>query len=140
MLLYGCDKEVLEWVSWQLFKENDAFGKEDKAIGVIIENKLIAGVVYNRFVPNVSIEMSIASIDKRWATRHNLKAFFNYPFIQLGLERVQTLCSSSDEGVIMFNKRLGFKQEGLHRKAWPMGGDAISWGMLKSECKWINHG
>jgi RimJ/RimL family protein N-acetyltransferase len=140
MLLYGCDIEVLEWVSLQLFEEKNGFSKEDKAIGVVLDNKLIAGVVYNRYVPNITIEMSIASIDKRWCNRHNLRAFFNYPFIQLGLERVQTLCSATDEGVIMFNKKLGFTQEGLHRKAWPMGGDAISWGMLKPECKWINHG
>lgn len=140
MLLYGCDKEILEWVSLQLFEEKDGFSTQDKAIGVVLDNKLIAGVVYNRYVPNITIEMSIASIDKRWATRHNLRAFFSYPFIELCLKRIQTLCSATDEGIIMFNKKLGFTQEGLHRQAWPMGGDAISWGMLKSECKWINHG
>jgi len=37
----------------------------------------------------------------------------------------------------MFNKRLGFQLEGIHRQAWPMGGDALSFGMLKPECKWI---
>jgi len=140
MLLYGADKDVCEWVSQQLFKDPYAFDEKAKAIGIIKDGKLIAGVVYTNYVPNVTIEMSIATIDKRWCNRHNLEAFFKYPFIQLGLERVQTLCSAIDEGVIMFNQKLGFTQEGYHRKAFPLGGDAISWGMLKSECRWINHG
>jgi RimJ/RimL family protein N-acetyltransferase len=136
VLLYGADKEVCEWVSQKLFKDHDSFGLSS-AIGVVCKGKLIAGVVYNNYHPRLSMEMSVASIDKRWCTRHNLKAFFKYPFIDLGVKRVQTLCSAQDEGVIMFNKRLGFTLEGLHREAWPHGGDAFSWGMLKSECRWV---
>lgn len=140
MILYGADQDVCEWVSNQLFGENYAFDSKSKAIGVVKDNELIAGVIYNNYQPNLLIEMSIASIDKQWCSKHNLRAFFKYPFIQLGLERVQTLCSAKEGGIIMFNQRLGFKKEGYHRMAWPLGGDAISFGMLKSECKWINHG
>jgi len=115
------------------------------AVGVLKENKLIAGIVYNNqhdYADGkpLSVEMSIYTIDKSWCSRHTLRTLFQIPFIQYNLERVQTHCSSIDEGVIMFNKRLGFKIEGLHPKAWPLGGDSLSWGMLKSECKWINHG
>lgn len=136
MLLYGADKDVAEWASFLIFGQNDRF-KNVNAIGVIEDGKLIAGVVYTGYFPNHSIEMSIASIDKRWCNRHNLKAFFRYPFIQLNLERVWTQCSAHDEGVIMFNKRLGFKQEGYHPKGWPLSGDSLSWGMLKENCKWL---
>lgn len=140
-LLYGCDEGVARWVSLQIMGYPSGF-KDCTAIGVIDSEKIIAGVVYSGYTegPNfkpITIEMSVASIDKRWCNRHNLRAFFAYPFIQLGLERVQTLCSANNEGVIMFNKRLGFTREGLHRKAWPLGGDAISWSMLKEECKWF---
>lgn len=141
MLLYGADKEVSDWVSEQLFGVKDQFDLS-RAIGVISSNKLIAGIVYNNMHTRpdgtpYTIEMSIASVDKRWCNRHNLKALFSYPFTELALRRVQTHCSSIDEGVKMFNQRLGFKQEGLHREFWPLGGDAISWSMLKSECKWL---
>lgn len=136
MLLYGADKDVCEWVSSHIFGEADRF-KNGVGIGVVRDNTLIAGVVYSNYCTNHSLEMSVASVDKRWATRHNIKAFFSFPFIQLGLERVWTQCSAEQEGVIMFNKRLGFKQEGYHPRGWPLGGDSLSWGMLREDCKWL---
>ena len=137
MLLYGADKEIREWVSVGLFNEPDAFSDIDKAIGIVKDGKLIAGIVYNNYLPNVSIEMSIFSIDKRWATRHNIKALFHYPFTQLNLRRVTALCSANEGDIMNFLKRLGFTQEGIHREAHPHGGDSISYGMLKTECRYL---
>lgn len=141
MLLYGADREVSNWVSVQLFGVSDQFNLS-KAIGITKDNSLICGVVYSEYreTPQgepLSIEMSIASIDKRWCSRHNLKALFSYPFTGLKVRRVQTLCSANEGKTIMFNQRLGFIQEGVHREAWPAGGDAISWSILKHECGWL---
>ena len=140
-LLYGCDDGVARWVSQQIFNNPDQFSNY-RAIGIIDGERLICGVVYSDYRERpdgtpLTLEMSIASVDKRWANRHNLKALFAYPFIQLGLERVQTLCSANEGDIMNFNKRLGFKQEGIHRGLWPMGGDAVSFSMLSHECKWI---
>jgi RimJ/RimL family protein N-acetyltransferase len=140
MLLYGADKEVREWVSVGCFGEKDGFKETDIAIG-ITKGNLIAGVVYNNYIPNLSIEMSIYSIDKSWCTRYIINALFKYPFIDLKVKRVTALCSSQEGKIIMFLQRLGFKPEGYHREAHPSGGDTISFGMLKNECKWLggNH-
>lgn len=137
MLLYGAKEELFEWASGHLFKNKDEFNSSHQAIGVVKDDRIIAAVIYTDYRPNLSIEMSIASIDKLWATRYNLEAFFKYPFIDLNVKRVQTLCSANDEGVKMFNKKLGFQPEGYHRCAWHDGTDAISWSLLSNECKWI---
>lgn len=137
MLLYGADKDVCAWVSEKLFGAPHEYDDKARAIGVVKDGSLIAGVVYTNYHPNLLIEMSVASVDKRWANRHTLRAFFTYPFIDLGVKRVQTLCSANEEGVVMFNKRIGFIHEGTHREAWHTGGDALSFGMLKHECGWI---
>lgn len=137
MLLHNADKDVCAWVGEKIFGDPESFDEKCRAIGVLHRGNLIAGVVYSNYHPGRSIEMSVASIDKRWCNRHNLRAFFKYPFIDLGVKRVQTLCSANNKGVIMFNKRLGFKQEGRHPEAWPLGGEAISWGMLAPDCEWI---
>lgn len=142
MLIYGASREISAWVSYQLFGNYDRF-KDAEAIGVSHNGKIICGVCYEDFSLNqnndiFSCQMSIASVDKRWGTRDNLRAFFDYPFSQLKLKRVWTQCSAQNEGVIMFNKRLGFKQEGYHREGWPMGGDSLSFGMLKEECGWLD--
>lgn len=140
MLLYGENKAVAAWVASQLDEPEDIFGN-CTAIGIVNCTELIAGIVYSntKYTQGklFSLEMSVASVDKRWATRHNLKQLFAYPFIQLGLERVQTICSANEGDTIMFNKRLGFKQEGVHPKGWDGKAHAVSFGMLKGDCKWI---
>jgi len=135
MLVYGRDDEVAEWVGNQLMRDAEAF-KPCKAIGIEKDGKLIAGVVYNNYVGHL-IEMTIASVDKSFATRHNLKALFAYPFTQINLGRVQALCSANNEGVQMFLKRLGFIHEGTHPAAYHDGGTAMSFGMLKHQCRWL---
>lgn len=135
-LLYGASEEVRQWVSTQLFGVSDRF-MNAQSVGIVMGHRLIAGIVYSGYCPNHSIEMSIASVDKRWCNRHNLRDLFQIPFIQFQLERVWTQCSAEQEGVIMFNKRLGFKQEGYHPRGWPMGGDSLSFGMLREDCKWV---
>lgn len=142
-LLYGADEQVCNWASKELFGKEGMFNYPyAKGTGVTLDNRLVAGIIYDgiRCYPDGrfhQLEMSIASVDKRWCTRHNLRELFAYPFIQLDLERVQTTCSASNEGVIMFNQRLGFKKEGVHRQAWLMGGDSVSFSMLRSECEWL---
>lgn len=133
--------EAVEFASLHIFGKSSMFNNA-VAMGIEHKGKLIAGIVYNNYFESangrpVTIEMSIGSIDKRWCTRYNLKQLFAYPFAQLDLERVQTTCSAQEGEIIMFNKRLGFTLEGRHRNAWHTGCDALSWGMLRNECKWL---
>lgn len=134
-LIYGQDDLLCQWAGLKLAADKDFF-TFSKAIGVMQGKKIIAAVIYHNCT-DFCIEMSVVSVDKRWATRHNLRAFFAYPFTQLGLRRVQALCSDKDEGVQMFLKRLGFTHEGTHPCGYHDGGTALSFGMLKQNCRWI---
>lgn len=141
MILYGADADVCRWASSEFFGRPDLFDG-DKAIGIVRDGKLIAAAMYSDFKARpdgtvYSVEMSAITIDKRWATRHNLRAIFAYPFIQLGLERVQMVTSVTNEGVNKVLPKLGFQKEGVIRKGYVLGGDAYVWGMLKEECEWI---
>lgn len=144
-LCYNQSDFFCRWAGAQLNGDPESFSRNAVAIGVLLEGKPIAAVVYNNYATDskrqpLLIEMTIASVDKRWCTRHNLNALFSYPFVQLGLKRVQSITSVNNEGVSMFLKRLGFKQEGIHPCAYSDGGDAVSFGMLKTNCKWIKDG
>lgn len=140
MLLYGAKKELLPWASKQIFGIEDGFRDADQAIGIMNGAYLIGVVVYSDYRPNLSIEMSIATIDRRWGSRYNIGALFKFPFIDLGVKRVHTLCSANNREAIMVQKKLGLTPEGYHRHAYHDGSDAISWGMLKEDCRWIKHG
>lgn len=136
MILFGADESVAKWVSKGLAGRDDLFDSY-KALGVIANGNLVAGIVYHNYHENLLIEMSIFSIDPSWCTRHNLKILFSYPFAQLRLERVQATCAASNRGVQTFLERIGFSEEGYHPKAHFDGTDAISYGMLKQNCKWL---
>jgi len=136
-LVYDNHSEICEWASMGIFGVADMFDRDSYAIGVMDNGRLIAGVIYNNYYPGISIEMSIYSVDKRWATRQNLKAFFHYPFIELGLKRVTTLCSANEGDIMLFNQRLGFSKEGYHPEAHDSGDDAVSFGMVKKNCRWL---
>lgn len=136
MIVYG---DLRIWASQQLFGCDDGFDEKARTIGVEKDGKLIAVVVYTDYHPHM-IEMHIASIDSSWASRYTLKTFFSYPFSQLKLNRVQAILAASNERAISMIERLGFTYEGYHPKAYRGGVDAVSYGLLKSNCKWVNHG
>jgi RimJ/RimL family protein N-acetyltransferase len=145
MLVYGQDRLVAEWVAAKLGLSGADDFMPCVAIGIVRDDRLVAGVVYNNYQTDregspLSIEMTIASTSPRWASRKVLTELFEYPFIQLRVKRVQALTSVGNAEAQSLLKRLGFSQEGVHRCAYSDGEDAVSWGMLKHECKWMNNG
>ena len=74
-----------------------------------------------------------------WVSMSFMKATFAYPFTQLGLERVTGRIDANDKKALDIDMRFGFKVEGRLRNA--LGNrDIIIVGMLRHECKWIQHG
>lgn len=135
-LVFDKGKEIVKWASLNLFGVSDAWDEKAVAIGVEKNRKLIAAVVYTDYHAHM-IEMHIVSVDSSWATRHTLKVFFSYPFSQLKLNRVQAILAASNERAISMAERLGFTKEGHHPCAFMGGVDAVSYGMLKQNCKWL---
>jgi len=141
-LIYHADKALVEWAAIKLVGKMRFFSDDARAIGMARNNQIIGACVYDRYCERpdgtpLSIEASLVTIDERWATRHNIRAIFKYPFCQLNVARVQLITSALDEGTNSVNSRLGFKKEGFHPKAYFNGTDAISWGMLKEDCPWL---
>lgn len=131
-MIYGYDAEIAYWVAQRLGV--NSFGP-CRAIGVGLDGEIIAGVVYHD-CRHRSLEMSIASTTPKWATRLTLKHFFAYPFLTQGVDRVTALVDADATDIQRFDERLGFVKEGVLRKAHP-NGDAIIYGMLREECKWV---
>ena len=138
--IVGHNDLVAAWAG-KILKIKD-FGKCE-ATGIAKDGKLIAAVIYNNFYRDydnnpISIEMSIASVDKAWCTRHNLSTLFAYPFIQLNVKRLQATCPEANSDTRSFLERLGFQLEGIAREADRFGGNSSVYSMLKHECRWLN--
>lgn len=139
-ILVGWDRAVAEWVRERLDPPIEDWGKYT-AIGVALENELIAGIVFNNF-RYPSIEMSIAAATPRWCSRRNLAAIFAYPFWQLGCRRAGAVTQITNQPVRAFLCRIGFRKEGVCRQllspsATNPSGDAAIYGMTPAECRWL---
>ncbi|MDB4725957.1 GNAT family N-acetyltransferase [bacterium] len=132
-IAYGCDDMVRQWVSREL---GITIEGECRALGGVLNGRLIGGAVYNNYA-GFMVDIHIATTDKRWCNRRVLKAVFEMAFDHLGCERMNMMCSKKNKPMRKLALGLGFKQEGTHRKAHLGTTDAISYGMLKSECRWI---
>lgn len=125
--------DVADWVANQIWGSPEF--SPCQAIGVERDGALIAGVVYHDF-RGIDLQMSCASIDPRWLSKERLRIFFAYPFTQCGCLRVSTVAARANKRARRLNEGLGFKLEGVARKAW-QGKDACLYGMLREECHWL---
>jgi hypothetical protein len=96
--------------------------------------KLLGAVLYINY-RGPSIEMTSAG-EPGWLTRTHLKAFFDYPFNQLGVRRVTGIVHRKNRHARKINERLGFKLEGVCRHGFK-DGDACIYGLIRNDCRWI---
>lgn len=132
--VYGRDAEVCAWVAARVDEEHfhNAVG-----IGLEEDGELIAGVVFDQYSgPGIVIHVA-AVPGKRWMNRDFLFRVFAYPFLQLHCKRVTGLVRVDNLPAQKFDEHLGFKREGLIRSACTDGTDMILYGMLASECKFL---
>lgn len=145
-LVYGHNEIIAKWVATELKQPLNCYQNGMyHAVGVIKNDRIIGGIVWHNYHNAYNgepllIEVTIATIDKMWCSRHNLCELFGYPFIQLGVKRVQATCNKKSKHVRKTLERLGFKFEGIVRQGHPAGGDAAHYSILKNECKWLKNG
>ncbi|PHV09888.1 hypothetical protein CSQ89_19215 [Chitinimonas sp. BJB300] len=132
-LLYGDDERVMRWVCERIgITPFDDY----RAIGLVHGNALIAGTVYERF-SECDVNLHVAAASPYAMTRQFLVASFYYPFITAGKRRVTGLVPANNQRALAFDLKLGFKREGLIRRALPGGEDLLVLGMLREECRLI---
>lgn len=104
------NKAVGDFVSTVIFGEPERIS-DYCAMAVVDDVRIIAGVLYNNWHPaNCVIEMHAASIDKRWLTRHVLKAMFALPFDQLGCQMCVLRVSEHNKPMLRIAKAYGFNE------------------------------
>lgn len=147
-LVFGQEQRVIPWVVSRIPHAPSGFGC-CAAIGVAGQDgELRGGVVYHEYRVN-DVQMSLAG-NPGWLNRESIRAFFRYPFVQLGVDRVTCFVPARNTRTRAFCEKFGFTREGVIRRGFasnPAGGferdDAIVYGLLREECKFLkeeNHG
>ncbi len=135
-MIFGADEYLAAWVGALMPTPHTSFAP-CTAIGSEVDGKLAGAVVYHDYQPGCrSIQMSLAAVNKRWLSKTAIKTYFWYPFEQLKCERVTVIVASKNKPSRSLAEGVGFLQEGVVRKGFGSD-DAIIYGMLKDECRWI---
>ena len=125
---------VIDWVAHRC-KSHNRLGA-DVGIGWKRGFGLVAGVAYANW-NGVNVECHIASDgSKRWLTREYLWAIFDYPFNQLGAQRITVCVAAGNADSYRFVKHLGFTIEAKLEAAHPTG-DILIFCMKRQDCRFI---
>ena len=115
-------------------------GRPEKVIANLDKRGNILCVIMYSGFSDANCELTIASSSAKWATRLFISKVLSYPLIHLGLQRVTFVVQSDNEKSLSLCDRLGAKREGILRSWFKEDGkpfDAIAFGLLVNECKWI---
>jgi RimJ/RimL family protein N-acetyltransferase len=100
------------------------------------DNEFVAGVVVSNF-RGTDCEISTAT-ETPLAWRPNVcKAIFQYIFVQLGCVRCTSITTKSNKKARGFLEALGFVLEGNVRLGYDGRKDALIYGLLKGECRFL---
>lgn len=137
-VIYNRQYELLQWAAQRIGIEK--FRQDANAIGHERDGIIIGVVVFDGF-SDTDCNVHLAGDEtKRWITREFIVRAMAYPFIQLKLRRLTGLVPADNAQALKFNEHFGFKKEGVHRMANADGGDIVSMGLLRRDCRWIPAG
>ncbi|MGM5020184.1 N-acetyltransferase [Tardiphaga sp. 367_B4_N1_1] len=85
-------------------------------MGVFDGDKLVAGTVYHNWHPETGIvELTSASLSKRWLTRNVVNAMFELPFQRLGCQMVVLRVSEANDNMVCIARSFGFDEHFIPR-------------------------
>jgi RimJ/RimL family protein N-acetyltransferase len=137
MLLYGHDRELALWAGLKLGYQGPIGNQHQPvAIGVARNGAIVAAAVFYDY-RITSIEVTFVTTSSRWASRENIRAILNYPFVQLKCKRLTAITEEGNASARAFLERIGFRQEGIHPDGFESGA-GVSYGMLRDDAKrWL---
>lgn len=92
----------------------------------------VAGVVWTHYRGH-DITLNLAADTARWARRGVITAILSYPFRQLGCARCTAFVGRQNKRSFRLTEGVGFRREGLMRRAADGWEDVHVFGMLREE-------
>lgn len=137
-VIYGADDEVARWVGRKIPGFMHMPGA--KSLGVIKNDKIVAGVVFER-CNGFNVEASIAARPgAKWADPATMFRLFDYPFGQLGVEAITVLVALTNLESLNLATKLGFAPIALVPFAAQGGVPLVILQMTRNQCRWLNYG
>ena len=104
-----------------------------ETIGLERNGEIVAGVWYEDWNPQ-SITTHIAITGP--ITKHFLAVIFDYPFVQLGVQKIIAPVLEYNADSIRLVTKMGFKEEARLKNVHPLG-DMLFFILNKTDCKYL---
>lgn len=143
MIQIATGSAVADWVAARIETLRNAtdFGGFS-AFGVSINGRPSFGAVFYdlRPLPH-GHDVRVAAAAERgthWARPQVLRYLCDYVFNQLGCARATFIIREGNEHAERVSKKLGFRKEGVIRRGWDGKTNALVYGLLKTECRYLH--
>ena len=106
------------------------------SMGVVHGGKLVAGTLFHNWHPECGvIEMTSASVDRRWLSRSVIQSMFTMAFNTIGAQLVTLRVSENNADMIAIAKRFGFDGVLIPRLR---GRNEAEWIFTLTDDAWLN--
>lgn len=100
------------------------------------ENQIEWVVGYTAFIGK-TCQMHMVNLKGGYTPKDLLRAAFDYPFNQCGIEKAFGLVNSNNTKAMEYDQKLGFTEIMRFNKLHDDGGDIVVFEMNKADCRWI---
>lgn len=107
---YELNSAVADFVSVHIFGKLGAF-RDYGSMAVFDNGRLVAGVLFYDWDQDAGVmQISAASVSRRWLTRNVLHDMFAFPFGQFGCQMVVLRVSPDNDQMTRIARRYGFDE------------------------------
>lgn len=131
-LLYGCDGPVIEAMRKVLPVLSPTYAA---CAGIIHRGELVGGVLYHGHVPGVDVAVCVAVTTPAAAKLQMMREALAIAWDNLGVPRITLETARHNKAARRLAERIGFKVEGVRRRAFDGTRDLIVYGLMKDEVK-----
>lgn len=139
-LVHGLDKEASAYITARFpdLTRNNPY-RAHKAVGIVTDDDVMVGAIGICLVNEFEASVSMVIDDWRaFPDRKTLKELFGMIFDgPRPLHRVSCQIARGNKKARRIAEKLGFKVEGMKRLGYTERQHAMLYGMLRSECPWL---
>jgi len=106
------------------------------SLGVVRNGQVVGGAIFfnNR---GHDIEVCAGFLNPRWATPATMRSLLAYPFVQLGCKRATAITARKNKAARRLLEGMGCRVEGVKRYGFDGKQDAIYYGLIKEDARWL---
>lgn len=112
------------------------------AFGITLNRRPVAACIFNMYRPmphGGDMRVIIVATNPAWCQRHVLAELFGYVFETAGCSRLTAVIREGNERSVKLCAGLGFRKEGVLRRGYNGKTNALIFGMLRTECRWLRN-